>query len=67
MTLSLTPVFLFRFFLDPALSAGHRTLTGFVILALALTFTVTVFRALTFWSASISVRHIRFLLPVDGR
>ena len=58
---------LFGFFLNTFLSASHRTLTGAIALSLALAFTMTVFRSLTFGSGSIFIRHINHLLPSGER
>jgi len=58
---------LFGFFLISFLSASHRTLTMAITLSLALTFTMTVFRSLTFGSGSIFIRHINHLLPAGER
>ena len=51
---------LFGFFLNSFLSSSHRTLTRAI--ALALTFTMTVFGSLTFGAGSVFIWHIHHLL-----
>ncbi|XPS87707.1 uncharacterized protein Dvar_57250 [Desulfosarcina variabilis str. Montpellier] len=55
---------LLGFFLTSLLSSSHRTLTRTI--ALALTFTMTVFRSLTFGPSSIFIWHIHHLLSAAG-
>jgi hypothetical protein len=45
------------------LSSSHLTLT----IAIALAFTMAVFRSLTFWASSIFIRHINHILPACER